>query len=159
MLFRYDNTKRGVALLGVVLALLSGVEQTHLLCQRGGCDWGVEHPHDAGECKAPACSHACGLMPQGIAQHAASQAGEIAHRDGTCPCPPECWCQRAPMPQEPPREPAESGEAQQAAHFATQWAATSVVLVKAEPSSSLGELASLAKTSPERCASLCRFLI
>lgn len=167
MLRRYHNMKRGVALLGVVLALLSGVEQTHLLCQLGGCAASgcvdssehACHQHGADEFEASPCSDSHRTSPAVAAEKSASHVGGLAHKDHSCPCPPDCWCQRAPQPLELPRGSTESGEGQLATVPANQGVAYYVVVVDVKPPAFAGEGSPLGKTSPERCAALCRFLI
>lgn len=163
---RYDNLKRGVALLGVALALLSGVEQTHLLCQLGGCaevatGQSCEH-HDADESAATTCSHSCNSPAPRIAAKPSTAKlvdndSGLAHQDGSCPCPPDCWCNQTPQPLELPRGPSESSVAQLIVLLSSGCCTSVAISVDAEPYNSTNSL--LAQTSPERCASLCRFLI
>lgn len=160
---RHNNLKRGIALLGVALALLSGVEHTHLLCQLGGCSEvsaeKVCHHHETDEAKAATCSHSCKSTIRTLAAKPASDEGESAHQDGSCPCPPDCWCHRSPQPLELPRAPSESSVAQLVNLLSSHCVASAAICVDAEPHHGTSELNPLAQTSPERCASLCRFLI
>lgn len=163
MFRRYDNLKRGIALLGVTLALFSGVEHTHLLCQLGVCaEVSAEpasHHHEGDEPKAATCSHSCKSSARTVASKPASCEDGLVHQDGSCPCPPECWCQRAPQPLELPKGPSESSEAQIASLLSNHCVAFVAICVVAKPSHNVGDPSSLAKSSPERCVSLCRFLI
>ncbi len=168
MFRRYDNLKRGVALLGVVLALLSGVEHTHLLCQLGGCaevvaDQSCKH-RDADESAATTCSHSCkSSVPRIAAKSTTAKLADsgcgLVHEDGSCPCPPDCWCNRAPQPLELPRGPSESSVAQLIVLLSSGCFTSVAISVDAEPYNGTNESSLLAQTSPERCASLCRFLI
>lgn len=165
---RYNNMKRGVALLGVILALLSGVEHTHLLCQLGGCAEVVagqscEH-HDAEESATTPCSHSCkSSAPRIPAKSATEKLADsscgLVHEDGSCPCPPDCWCNRAPQPLELPRGPSESSVAQLVTLLSGHGVASFAISVDAESLNGTNEPSTVTQTSPERCASLCRFLI
>ena len=170
MFRRYDNLKRGVALLGVVLALLSGVEHTHLLCQLGGCAEVVAGQsyghHHANQSAATTCSQSCSCKSPAYRITAKSATTKLvnndcglAHQDGSCPCPPGCWCNRAPQPLELPRGPSESSVAQLVVLLSSDCVAYVAISLDAEAYSSTNEPSLLAQSSAELCASLCRFLI
>jgi hypothetical protein len=117
MFRRYDNLKRVVALVGVVLTLSCSAQTGHFLCLMAGCsttfDIGQGHrraivsttacAHENG-CRAAECmvAGAIGNAPalDPCTGHNAS-AGDRACSSGNgspCPCPPGCWCHQMPAP-------------------------------------------------------------
>ncbi len=158
MFRHYDNSKRAIALLGVVLALSSGFQQAHWLCELGGCkaasvaDKSCEHDSKV----THSCTHSHGYN---IGKPSASEDCDQSQK-GSCPCPPECWCHQAPQPLELPRsapEPAELLLQGFVCGFANENAVADSDSICLHISAWANE--AMVETSSERCAHLCRFLI
>jgi hypothetical protein len=90
--------------LGIVLALLSGVQQGHTFCYLAGCHsptLGEKTLSDkADSLVSSCCSRSCSrVRRQSPNKSSSSSDGEIANKPGgSCPCPPTCWCQLTPGP-------------------------------------------------------------
>lgn len=162
MFQRYNNTKRGVALLGVILALLSSMESSHLFCQMGLCSVAeAAKPCDQHvDSETESCSHSKGCAASSELPAPNRQGCGIQnHQDGSCPCPPTCWCQQTPQPLELPKD---SNSSAEILLLALSLSNTSVALSSdpaAKPGVNYLSGDSLHVTSTERCARLCRFLI
>ncbi len=167
MFCHYSNTKRGVALLGVLLALLSSMEGSHLICQLGVCSVSsAEKACDQhGEAAAGTCSQSHGCATTSYTSASTQQVCDTkshpvgCHQKGSCPCPPACWCQQAPQPLELPKD---SGVTAEILLLSLSFSNTSVALgagPAAKPGFYYLSDDSLHVTSTERCARLCRFLI
>jgi len=194
---RFDNLKRAIALLGAMLAMLSGVVQdAHLCCVLGGCDLGgytvasVEvqccehaavtlesccHSVTLESCchsvSLESCCHSSVVTDESCphSQDCQSNRPVVApsapedgdHRsDGNCPCPSECWCHHAPQPLELPKTAREPTELVLIG-FVSSSVATTVAVDSPPMSPHLTALDSAlaARSSLQRCAQLCRFLI
>ncbi|QEG35887.1 hypothetical protein Pr1d_31930 [Bythopirellula goksoeyrii] len=154
----YDNSKRAIALLGVVLALSSGFQQAHWLCELGGCK--------AAAVAVTSCEHHCAVTHSCSHSHGCNADKPSGSEDcsgsqnGSCPCPPECWCHQAPQPLELPRSAPEPNE------LLLQGFVGGTVSVSAVANCDSASLhisawanEAMVESSPERCAHLCRFLI
>lgn len=160
MFSRYNNTKRGAALLGVMLALLSGMEGSHLLCQMGVCSIAVaeDGSDQHGESVTCICSNPYGCAATGEPP-ASNRQVYGCDQGGSCPCPPTCWCKHAPQPFELPKDSSPSVEIL----FLALSSNSSSVALGTDPVTKPGIdclfVDSPHVTSTERCARLCRFLI
>ena len=162
MFRRYANSKRVIALLGVVLALLPCVQHGHLLCALGGC---ATSPME-GACsehvnsETTTCSHAHACKSTRETAVPSSLDDGIDEQNSSCPCPPSCWCHQAPQPLELPRCP--TGPIELLLQSNTLADATNVAAIDLHQTLSY-DCASAVATSSEsavqRCAQLCRFLI
>lgn len=161
MFRRYDKSKRVIALLGVILALSSGVRGSHLFCELGGC----QHPHElACEDHQPgseSChhSHSCesGDPSDELASHTDGEG--IVPIDHSCPCPPSCWCHQSPQPLELPRASSVSVDVWLLRPAACKLATIADVISIGESRYNDAAADRSSGSSVERCVSLCRFLI
>ena len=152
MLRRYDKLKRAVALVGVLLALLPGVAHSHVVCQLGICSSASATPLlETNQEEAATCSHTC-------CQTCAATSASTAHQD-SCPCPPDCWCQKAPQPLEMPRGSSESSETLQVSLLTSPCDSLISINAFAEVGFRCHQSSAMGKSAPEQCAALCRFLI
>ncbi len=156
MFYRHHNLKRAMGLLGVVLALLSGVQQGHSFCYLAGCGSSSASLESvdslAGVCSCPAvCSK------RSTSASSTSEGRNVDSPSNSCPCPTTCWCHQ---PAEPLGLPAN-------ASGPVELLAQNVELVTSLVGCDLDSLhnrktttsnASL-ETAMLRCAKLCRFLI
>jgi len=161
MFYRHHNLKRAIGLLGVVLALLSGVQQGHSFCYLAGCDFSLSSLEKAGQgsdrlTNACPCSRTCSRRPADSSATESSEGRNLGSPSDSCPCPTTCWCHQSPEPLSLP------ASAPGPVELLTQ----STELVTATMDFDLGSLHSqktTAEGSPEtamlRCAKLCRFLI
>ena len=162
MFSRYNNMKRGAALLGLMLALLSGLEGSHLLCQIRVCSIvAADAPDHRGESVTCGCSYP-GCAPSGTPSASNPQLcgqHDGCDQDGSCPCPPTCWCKQAPQPFELPKDASPSIEILLIAISSS----SNTVALGTDPVTKPGIDCLFADsphvTSTERCAKLCRFLI
>jgi len=112
MFYRNHNLRRAIGLLGIVLALLSGVQQGHTFCYLSDCHstttlgkktsptlgkkTGLKADSLVSSCCSWSCSRVRGQSPN---KSSSSADGEITNKpDGSCPCPPTCWCHQTPGP-------------------------------------------------------------
>ena len=104
MFYRNHNLRRAIGLLGIVIAMLSGVQQGHTFCYLAGC-------HSTTLCEktlsdktdsivSSCCSRSCSRVGrQSQNRPSTSPEGDIANKpSGSCPCPPTCWCHQTPEP-------------------------------------------------------------
>lgn len=155
MLHRHDNSKRVIALLGVMLAMSSGMQHAHLLCGLSGCAVAAvaEHTYTLASAENHSCSHSCDC-------HASKTTGGDQGDHSPCPCPPECWCQQAPQPLELPRSVPEPTELLLQGFIcctSTSIAVANCDLIASQIS--FGATDATTESSVERCVQLCRFLI
>jgi len=159
MFYRHHNLKQAIGLLGVVLALLSGVQQGHAFCYLAGCGPSLvlsERTDSlAGACP---CSQACGeRLTSSLATISLARVDGAIHRPSdSCPCPSTCWCHQSPEPLSLPASAPSSVE------LLAQSIGLATVLLDCD----LGSLHDQAtatdapfETAMLRCAKLCRFLI
>jgi hypothetical protein len=157
----YDNSKRAIALLGVLLALSPGAQHAHLLCELSGCsDTSGVHACDAPDCSQnKKCSHTHVCHAH---QHAAATLelkGDHHEHDGSCPCPPGCFCQQAPQPLDLPKDASRPFKLllrSAAPALNTTIAADQSNVAPSSWGRAIGESSA---SSVHRCAQLCRFLI
>ena len=101
MFYRNHNLRRTIGLLGVALALLSGIQQGHAFCYLAGCDSASTRAEQSDQMAdslvaACSCSRACNKTRT---KSSASIACEgVANQSEPCPCPPACWCHQLPEP-------------------------------------------------------------
>lgn len=108
MFYRNHNLRRAIGLLGIALALLSGVQQGHTFCYLAGCHsvalgattLGEKTSLKADRLESRCCSRSCNrVWSQSQKKLSSSSDGEIANKpSGSCPCPPSCWCHQTPEP-------------------------------------------------------------
>lgn len=162
MFRRCANSKRVIALFGIVLALLPSVQHSHLLCHLGGCATSSleaacsEHVHP--EAKTCSHSHACTTTQE--TSPSSPQGSGKDDQDRSCPCPPDCWCHQAPQPLELPKCPSEPIE--RLLQDITLCDATTVADISPYQTMSCEATSAIAASSEsvvQRCAELCRFLI
>lgn len=165
---RLNNMKRGTALLGVVLALLSGVQNTRLFCQLGdcaatGCTLAslepLRHQHADGQAETPSCSDRCQSVTCSADGMLVAQRNESADEDVPCPCSSDCRCHQAPQPLELPRGEAEVAEALLLAWLSAVRQIPTDTETVANPVAYSSQPSLLGNSSSEQCALLCRFLI
>jgi hypothetical protein len=169
MFHPYDKLKRAIGLLGVVLALSSSFQKTHLFCYLADCtptfSSVVAEGHD---CSDHDCSdHGCPYSKANRKSHTATVMpthDECAYdlcgsRPGPCPCPPACWCHQAPEPFELPRSAPEPTEL-----LVVGTVYLDVTIVGSLHGEHLSRCATIAaldssvKSSAQVCVQLCRFL-
>ncbi len=153
MLHCHDNSKRVLALLGVMLAMSSGMQSAHLLCGLSGC--AVATVAEPTCTQASAETHSCSHSRDCPASK--TTGGD---QGDNSPCPAECWCQQTPQPLELPRsapEPTELLLQGFVCGTATSIAVANCNFIASQISS--GATDATAESSVERCAHLCRFLI
>ena len=167
MFFRNSNLRRATGLLGVVLALLSGFQQSHALCYLAGCHvssvstektvQGADH--SAGACS---CSQSSSNTLAGSSSEVSASVGckGIDKSSESCPCPPTCWCHFLSTPFGLPLGPPVPLD------LVSQGLGLCPLSVKSL--TEFGQLSSHAndatldastETTSLRCAKLCRFLI
>lgn len=156
MFRRHHNLKRALGLLGVVLALVSSVQQSRLLCSLAGCS----PAHACGE--SGDCEHACSISPTGPTEFDPACARETLSDScpAESPCPSTCWCHRAPDPFGLPRmasEPLETLEVVAAVLDVGLLAGVQEAQTSVGQPRYIG--ADVGDTAAERCAVLCRFVI
>ncbi len=162
MFRRYDNLKRAIALLGVVVTLSSGTQQTHFLCDLAGC---VIPGSVRVEGVAPCCKQEgssvgrCSHSQRSTSQVAGSQDRCAEENEGSCPCPPSCWCHQTPAPMNLPKDTSElpllvlTG--------IENLGATAVETIDgSQPPQVVSTIAleSSSLSASQRCVQLCRFL-
>jgi hypothetical protein len=159
---RYDNLKRAIALLGVMLALSSVAMDARLLCRLGECAvFSNEDPcSEHASCETDPCGHLHTCETGRAASPPSWPDDSVDDGAGACPCPPSCLCQQMPQPLELPRstsEPTESLlENTMLCHTpmaaATEWDPTSSHDWAAARGAST-------ESAKQRCVKLCRLLI
>lgn len=161
MFYRYHNLKRGVALFGAMLALLSGMGNTHWMCQLGGCASVAADEvciyHDSQPVKSCPHSHGCNAASE--VTHSDHEPRRDKHDRGSCPCPSDCWCNQAPQPLELPKNTTDTSEL-----LTLTFSQSQVVIAIADCDALVspfnqGEVPDQSVSSTQRCAQLCRFLI
>jgi len=158
MFYHNHNLKRAIGLMGVALALLSGVQQSHSFCYLAGCAPPAETVVAEANGLASACGCSCACNEEQTVS--SGKMAPVASRGGSCPCPPTCWCHQ---PSEPWGLPTStSGSAERLSQSVGQ----SFALVTAPASCDQGSTRSLETRiagsidgARLRCAELCRFLI
>ncbi len=161
MFRRYDKSKRVIALLGVMLALSSGVRGSHLFCELGGC----QHPHEVAcedhQAASESCHHSHRCGSDKASHESASQIDGEDHDpiDDSCPCPPDCWCHQSPQPLELPRASSLSVDVLLLRPASCGLATITDVITTGQSRYSDAVADQSSGSSVERCASLCRFLI
>lgn len=159
MFRRYDNSKRAIALLGALLALLPGAQQAGLLCELGGCTApSVEHAGSDGCCTVTtACSHSH-MCQTTSAAPAPGQQG-VDETDSSSPCPTDCWCHQTPQPLDLRKDSSQPFElllrCEVVCHIST-------IETDHRETSAPGKAQAIGGTTESvvhRCAELCRFLI
>lgn len=157
---RYDNSKRVIALLGVMLALSSSAQQVRLYCYLIGCA-----PSSGDIVESDRTDYAAHT---GCARCRATKAttGPIHQHDGvneggnSCPCPQHCWCRQAPEPFELPRNGVDLAEVLLfSTLFCPSMSIAEVVGEPPSPDALASEVVSSEDSATKRCARLCRFLI
>ena len=183
MFRRYDNLKRAIALMGVMLTLSCCAQTAHFLCLVAGCaelsdngaaDTGQCHRHansstsechHASECTTAGCLAADPAAYTSVKGHTLDKGhtGDKGHAEdegGACPCPPSCWCHQTPDPFSMPNgasvpvRPLSPGAAP---YLTTPLAVAGCNQPSSPVLASNGSLS--ANSSGARCAQLCRFLI
>ena len=164
MFRRYDNLKRAICLLGVVLALSPSLQETHAFCFIAGC----APTHSSGEadgsgdaehtsCSGHDCSASDTCQSNSNDSEHHQEPGEQS--PAQCPCPPACWCHQSPSPLELPK----SGPAP----FELLVAGPVYVALASFDTTQSAHLSrfdaisaidSSVKSAPQVCAQLCRFL-
>ncbi|WP_218932255.1 hypothetical protein [Adhaeretor mobilis] len=142
-----------------MLALLSGVRGSHLLCELGGC-----HPTHELACKdngsvSKGCDHSHGCESSKELAAGDSPTADVGVLPIDRPCPADCWCQQSPQPLELPRASSLSVDV-----LLLQPAPSALATINDVKSSAKSRYTDAAadqscSSSIEHCASLCRFLI
>jgi len=164
MFYHYDNLKRAIGLLSVVLVLSSGFQQTGLCCYLAGsastdsCNVAEEHC-----CSEHVCPHSPMRQGNSTPHESASQDECSDHLCcsclGPCPCPPTCYCHQSPDPFELPRSAPEPTEL-----LVLGSVCADVTMIGALHNEQLSRAAVIAvldssvKSAAQVCAQLCRFL-
>ncbi|NOY40444.1 MAG: hypothetical protein GXP26_01220 [Planctomycetes bacterium] len=160
MFYRNHNLKRAIGLLGVALALLSGIQQGHSFCFRAGSSSPLATAEAAGSlvdvCNC--CSRTCNERQKKY--FSSTEGGNDASQDDSSPCPATCWCHQSLVPLGLPTGAPEPVDllAQSLGQFHLPMAASagceqgSLYDLETTFDASIG-------SSTLRCAKLCRFLI
>jgi len=157
--YRSYNMKRAVGLLGVALALLSGVQQSHSFCYLAGC----ASPSSPVDTKAGSsvgtctCSRMCNEGRTKSSPLSSVRAPEVG-QSGSCPCPPTCWCHQSPGPLSLPI----SASAERLSQSPEQSHTPMTAPAGCDQGSTRNREATVARSvdgAMVRCAKLCRFLI
>jgi len=101
MFYRNHNLRRAIGLLGVALALLSGIQQGHAFCYLTGCDSAstrVEQSDQMADSLVAACSCSRTCNKTRTKSSASTACEGVANQSEPCPCPPACWCHQLPEP-------------------------------------------------------------
>ncbi len=164
MFYRNHNLRRAIGLFGIVIALLSGVQQGHTFCYLTGCN-SVSTRSDSTQTEKSdsfvsvcSCSQSCNVVQE--KSSVLTQGQGVDNPSGSCPCPPTCWCHQTPGPLGLPTSAPVSVNL--LAQGIEQSLATMIQLACCDQGL-LPELKASTDTSLEtvmlRCAKLCRFLI
>jgi len=155
--YRSYNMKRAIGLLGVVLALLSGVQQGHSFCFLAGC----VSPSSSVDAKADCLGGACSCSRRSSERQvkcSPSSGVESPDAGQSCPCPPTCWCHQSPGPLGLPT----SASAERLSQSLGQSHTLITASVGCDQGSTRNREATVARSvdgAMVRCAKLCRFLI
>jgi len=159
MFYRNHNLKRTIGLLGVVLAMLSGIQQSHALCYLAVCN-----THSASVEKADKGTAACPFAHRCNERRTKpsvlpEDAGVNRHSD-SCPCPPTCWCHQSPGPLSLPTSACEPVELSPRSLERFHSPMTSLGVCGRSSSADLEAMIGASIESVTlHCAKLCRFLI
>jgi len=155
----YNNLKRAIALLGVMLALSAGFLPSHSIC-----DCTANTVATDAVTSSPlqfTCDCGCSLPRDSMGNPSMGQARACSHdKSQHCPCPPNCWCK--PISQPWLLTENLTDETRQASFEATNGSAVPrTVTCEVSPSrqASLQKICCAANSSVSRCAQLCRFII
>lgn len=161
MFQRYHNLKRGAALFGAILALLSGMGNTHWMCQLGGC--ATEAADDLCVYQdsqlVKSCPHSHGCNAASEASHSDPEPRHEKHDRSSCPCPPDCWCNQTPQPLELPKSTTDTSELLTLTLSQSEVVIAIVACDALDSPFNQGEVPDQSASSTQRCAQLCRFLI
>ncbi len=159
MFYRNHNLKQAIGLLGVVLALLFGIQQSLASCYLAGCSSPPAAVDSTdGLVDASTCSDACCGRQTKLSLLLVS--GNDASPGDSCPCPSTCWCHQTLVPLGLPTSAPESLE--RLAQSMGQFCSPTVASVGCEQGLPYGVEATIGASpgsTPLRCAKLCRFLI
>lgn len=164
MFYRNHNLRRAIGLFGIVIALLSGVQQGHTFCYLAGCN-SVSKQSVSSQIEKTdklvsvcSCSRNCNVVQEKPSVLIEGQG--VDRSSGSCPCPPTCWCHQTPGPLGLPTSAPASVDL--LAQGIEQSLATMIQLACCDQGL-LPELKAPTDASLEtvmlRCAKLCRFLI
>ncbi len=177
MFFRNSNLRRATGLLGVALALLSGIQQqSHALCFLAGChgisvsieETGPKTDRLRGACSCSrnsrrtlsATDASVTTERQGAAECEAAECGGVGQHHGACPCPPTCWCHVSSAPLGLPVSESRSAERLPPSMEPSPLPMTALVQSDLGPKRSLETTIARSKDGARlRCAKLCRFRI
>jgi len=169
MFYRNYNLKRVVGLLGVALAMLSGIQQNHAFCLLSGCGSPTASFEKTGEktgrsvavcCSSQSCSN---MLAKSSASTASASTGcqNVDKQSDSCPCPPSCWCHQSPEPLGLPTSASKSLDLLSQSTVETLLPSTSQA--GSDPCSPHDLETTIGTSSIEsvilHCAKLCRFLI
>lgn len=151
MFYRRPITKRIIAALGVVIALMGSFQQAHALCGLIGCG---QREVEQDRCFNDYCQDAC-CRPDTIAAPSSICIDNQFHCPS--PCPNDCWCCQEPSPQQVPTP----ISADSVGEIWTSYSFANSLAVEAD--NAARDAASFAieicpQLALEVCARLCRFL-
>ena len=155
---RRSNSKRSIALLGAMLALLPGAQQLHLLCHFTECAQSVSESGGESQSRAAislccCCSHAC-LSP------CAPQNDRGDEQQNSDHCPQECWCCQTPQLLHVQKVGSNSIELVLLGMASTYSPSITATEQRDSLSSEWASASAWTSTSNvQRCAMFCRFLI
>ncbi len=170
MFYRNYNLRRAIGLLGVVLALLSGIQQGHAFCYLTGCDSAstrIEQTDKMADSLVAACScsRTCNKTRTKFSASTPSESTAcegVANQSDSCPCPPACWCHQLPEPLGLPASASVSVDLLSQSKSIGQSHILTTAVAGCDQSS-LYDLETTISASFEsvmlRCAKLCRFLV
>jgi len=119
MFYRNHNLRLAIGLLGVVLTLWSGVQQSHAFCYLAGCNSATtqsektekadsiesvrccsrSYSSKKGYCsKKSYCSRQTKSSSAESKSSAETEGVDLPNGSCPCPCPPTCWCHQSPEP-------------------------------------------------------------
>ena len=164
MFRRSDNVKRAVGLMGIVLALSSTFQQTHVFCFLAECapsfNSEVAEEHS---CSGHTCPHSKARHKSDTASVTATDHARVGDSCGShsepCPCPPACWCHQTSEPFELPKSGPEPTDLVIVGPVYMNVAAISALDARQlSRSSNIAALDSSVASAAQKCAQLCRFL-
>jgi len=165
MFYRNHNLRQAIGLLGVVLALLSGIQQGHAFCYLAGCDSAstrVEQSDQMADSLVAACSCSRTCNKTRTKSSASTACEGVVNQSEPCPCPPACWCHQLPGPLGLPTS-ASVPEDLLSQLIGQSHVTMAVSVSTGSDQSSQYDLETTISASFEsvmpRCAKLCRFLI